>query len=144
MTTFEEELERNGRLIYTNMGVSMLPLIHQHRDLLIIDRPEGRLKKYDIPLYKRKNGQYVLHRILKVTDTGYVLCGDNQWKKEYGVTDDQILGVLTGLVRDGREISMDGIRYRLYVHLWCDLFFLRTGYLFTRRLLRKVIRRLRP
>jgi hypothetical protein len=36
MTTFEEEIEKNGRLVYTNVGDSMRPLIRQGRDLLII------------------------------------------------------------------------------------------------------------
>ena len=44
-STFEEELERTGKLIYTNVGDSMMPLIRQDRDLLIIEKkPEGRLK----------------------------------------------------------------------------------------------------
>ena len=64
----------------------MMPLIKQDRDLLIIEPVHGRLKKYDVPLYKRDNGQYVLHRILKVREQGYVICGDNRWAKEYGIT----------------------------------------------------------
>ena len=81
MATFEEEIEKNGRLVYTNVGDSMRPLIRQGRDLLIIEKPQGRLRKYDVPLYKRDSGQYVLHRILKVRDSDYVICGDNRWTK---------------------------------------------------------------
>ncbi|MBQ6169926.1 MAG: S24/S26 family peptidase [Ruminococcus sp.] len=122
MTTFEEEIEKNGRLVYTNVGDSMRPLIRQGRDLLIIEKPQGRLKKYDVPLYKRDSGQYVLHRILKVRDSDYVICGDNRWTKEYGITDRHIIGVLTAVVRDGREMPVTDKRYRAYVHLWCGLF----------------------
>ena len=68
---FEEILERDGRLIYSSVGDSMLPMIRQGRDLLVIEKPAGRLKRYDIPLYKRDNGRYVLHRILKVRDKDY-------------------------------------------------------------------------
>ncbi|MGN0657587.1 MAG: hypothetical protein ACI4KR_12440 [Ruminiclostridium sp.] len=56
-STFEEEIRRKGKLIYTNVGDSMAPLIRQGRDLLIISAVNGRLKKYDIPLYKRDSGQ---------------------------------------------------------------------------------------
>ena len=45
--------------------------------------------------------------------------------KEYGITDRHIIGVLTAVVRDGKEIPITDWRYRLYVHLWCDLFPLR-------------------
>lgn len=119
---FEEILDRDGRLIYTNVGDSMMPLIKQGRDLLIIEKSAGRLKRLDIPLYKRANGRYVLHRIIKVRENDYVICGDNRWGKEMGVTDAQILGVLTGMIRKGREISMDSWQCRLYAHLWCDFF----------------------
>ena len=121
-STFEEQLAKNGKLIYTNRGDSMMPLIKQGRDLLIIKPVHGRLKKYDVPLYKRDSGQYVLHRILKVRKKDYVICGDNRWVKEYGIRDRHIIGVLTAVVRNGKEISVNEWKYRLYVHLWCDFF----------------------
>lgn len=124
-STFEEEILRTGKLIYTNVGDSMMPIIRQNRDLLIIEKVNGRLKKYDVPLYKRDSGQYVLHRILKVRKNDYVMCGDNRWQKEYGITDRHIIGVLTGIVRGGKTISVDDKKYRLYVHLWCDFFHVR-------------------
>ena len=77
-TTFEKIIEKDGKLIYTNRGDSMMPLIKEGRDLIIIEKPVGRLKKYDVPLYKRDSGQYVLHRVLKVRDDDYVICGDNR------------------------------------------------------------------
>lgn len=124
-STFEEEIRRKGKLYYTNVGDSMEPLIRQGRDILIISAVDGRLKKYDVPLYKRDSGQYVLHRVLKVRTDDYVICGDNRWQKEYGITDRHIIGVLTGIVRNGREISVTDRKYRLYVHLWCDFFYVR-------------------
>lgn len=126
---FEEVLERDGKLVYTCVGTSMMPMLRQRRDILIIERPCGALKKYDVPLFKRDSGKYVLHRVLKVRGDGYVLCGDHQWQKEYGVTDRQIIGVLTAFVRDGKEIPVTDPRYRQYVHLWCDLFWLRAAVL---------------
>ncbi|HOC34778.1 MAG TPA: S24/S26 family peptidase [Ruminococcus flavefaciens] len=125
MTRFEDVIERDGRLIYTNVGDSMRPLIRQDRDILIIEKPHSRLKKYDVPLYKRDSGQYVLHRVLKVRDSDYVICGDNRYSKEYGITDRHIVGVLTAVVRDGKEIPITDWRYKTYVHLWCDFFPLR-------------------
>lgn len=121
-STFEEQIQKNGKLIYTNVGDSMMPLIRQDKDLLIIEKVNGRLKKYDVPLYKRDSGQYVLHRILKVRENDYVICGDNRWRREYGISDRHIIGVLTGIVRDGKTILVTDKKYQLYVHLWCDFF----------------------
>ena len=121
-SSFEEEIKKSGRIIYTNVGDSMMPYIKQGRDVLVISEVNGRLNKYDVPLYKRDSSQYVLHRILKVRENDYVICGDNRWNKEYGITDRHIIGILTGVIRDGQEIPVTSRKYRIYVHLWCDLF----------------------
>lgn len=136
-STFEEEIRRNGTIIYTNVGDSMLPFIKQGRDVLVISRAEGRLKRYDVPLYKRDSGQYVLHRILKVRENDYVICGDNRCSKEYGITDRHIIGVLTGVIRDGREIPVTDLKYRIYVHLWCDFFPVRAFIIRIRQFLKR-------
>lgn len=123
---FEEQLEKHGSLVYTNVGDSMMPLLRQNRDLMVIHRKgEGRCKKYDAVLYRRPAGEYVMHRILKVCPDSYVICGDNRWRREPNVPDEWILGVLTAVVRDGKEIPVTDWRYRLYVHLWCDFFWIR-------------------
>ena len=132
--TFEEILARDGRLVYTSVGDSMRPFIHSGQDLLVIERPAGRLKKYDVPLYRRDSGQYVLHRILEVRENDYVICGDNRWQRETGITDRHILGVLTGIVRDGKLISVQDPAYLRKVHLWCDFFWVRAALLWTKAL----------
>lgn len=126
-STFEQEIQKSGKLIYTNVGNSMMPFIRQGRDILIISKVNGRLKRYDVPLYKRDSGQYVLHRILKVRKDDYVICGDNRYVKEYGITDKNIIGVLTAVIRNGKEIPVTDYKYRIYVHLWCDFFPIRVG-----------------
>lgn len=139
--SYEDVLNTRGKLIYTNVGTSMMPLLRQKRDLMIIEKVSNvRCKKYDAVLYKRKNGQYVLHRILKVKKSDYVICGDNCCRREYGVTDDQILGVLTAVVRDGKTITVNDRRYLLYVHLWCDFFHIRVCVLMIKRFFEKMKR----
>lgn len=129
-STYEQQLEQHGSLVYTNVGDSMLPLLRERRDLLIIEkRSPGRMKKYDIVLYRRPSGKHILHRVLKVRKSDYVIAGDNRWEREFGVQDDWIFGVLTAVVRDGKKVELKGWKYRLYVFLWCDLFWVRAGIL---------------
>ena len=141
MTSFEEIINRDGKLIYTNKGDSMMPLIKEGRDLIIIEKTKGRLKKYDVPLYKRDSGQYVLHRILKVRKDDYVICGDNRYCREYGITDRHIIGVLTAVVRSGKEISVNDWRYKLYVHIRCDFFPIRAFILKLKSFLKRKLKR---
>jgi len=109
-----EKLALGAEVTIQPKGTSMLPLIRQGLDEVILKLPEGRLKKYDIPFYKRKNGQFVLHRIVKVRRNDYVLCGDNQTAWEYGITDDMIIGVVCGIKRDGKIIRNDNREYLKY------------------------------
>ena len=125
ITSFEEELKRRGVIIYTNKGKSMMPLLREGRDVMIIERPEGRLRRYDVALYKSPDGTYILHRVLKAKADGYVMCGDHCTECEYGITDDAVIGVLVGVIRDGKRISTKDLGYRVYSHLWCDLFYIR-------------------
>lgn len=124
-SSFEEELDKKGILVYTNKGNSMYPLIRQGKDVLIIKNCNTRLKKMDVPLYKRENGQYVLHRIVKVNSNDYVIRGDNTYSNETGVRDEQILGVLSGVIRDGKEISVNSLSYKIYSYFWYYTYYLR-------------------
>ena len=73
-STFEEIIEKDGYLVYTCKGFSMMPLLRQHRDLVVISKITEPLKKYDVILFKR-NGKYILHRILTVKDGAYDTAG---------------------------------------------------------------------
>ena len=139
-SSFEEVLAHNGRLVYTHVGDSMWPLIRDDKDLLVIVPAEGRLKRFDIPLYRRDTGQVVLHRILKVRESDYIICGDNRWYKETGITDRHIIGKLDAVIRDGKEHPLSGIGYRMYVFLWCRLFPVRVFILKVSYVLKRVFK----
>ena len=117
--SYEEYLDKYQRLVRTNVGVSMLPLLRQGRDLFIVEkRGPGRLKAGDVVLYRRPPDKYVLHRIVEVREKDYVILGDNCVNREYGITDDDILGIMTGFVRDGKQHTVTERGYRLYRFLW--------------------------
>lgn len=138
-STFEQELDRSGRLIYYCVGDSMMPMLRQKKDLMIINKkPSGRCRKYDVVLYRRDTGQYVMHRILKVRKHDYVICGDNRYRREYGITDRHIIGVLSGFIRNGKTHSVNEKSYKLYVHLYCDFFYVRALILLTKHFLHKL------
>ncbi|MBQ2986059.1 MAG: S24/S26 family peptidase [Tyzzerella sp.] len=120
----EEVIKEQGMLVCTTAGTSMYPMLRDRRDTIIVKPYEGRLKKYDVPLYK-SGTRYILHRIVEVCPDSYVICGDNCERKEYGITDEQILGVLTGFYRGSKLIDMNSWQYKLYARIACAAFPLR-------------------
>ena len=128
-TNIPQYLAEHGELTYRIVGVSMNPLLRQDRDLITILRTDlakkdetGRFHNHDVVLYKRhSDGAYVLHRIVEVREKDYVILGDNCVKREYGITDEDILGVMTSFVRDGKTVQVTNPLYKAYVELWCAL-----------------------
>lgn len=120
--TFEELLQNDGYIVFTNVGYSMMPLLRQKRDIIEIRRKmPGRCKKYDVVLYKRGE-KYILHRIVKVLPDGYYIVGDHCTRLEKDIRDGDILGIMTRVIRNGKSITPQNTWYKLYVHLWCDVY----------------------
>lgn len=143
LSSIREILEKNGKYTGLTRGTSMRPIIHQGRDNIIVVKPEGRLKKYDVPVYQSNTGKYIMHRIVEVHDDHYIIIGDNLKAKEY-VTDDMIVGKLVGYYRKGkRYIDCDNNKlYRLYAKIWVALYPIRPFTMFVNRCFAFIDRRI--
>lgn len=138
-TTYEQELERTGSLMFTTVGRSMRPFLRSGEDMMVIEaRKDSRFRPRDVVLYRRKSGKYVLHRIMAVRKEDYVLCGDNCWELERGIRDEQILGVLTAVIREGKRLDVSSRSYRFRVFGWWMLFPIRACVIYTRDLIGKI------
>ena len=135
----EERLANGHAVTFFPSGISMLPFLKEGRDSVTLTRPPQTLKKYDLPLYRRSNGQYVLHRIVRVGDT-YTCIGDNQYVFETGVRQDQLIAVVTSVYRGNREVSVDSLGYKLYCRFWHYSRSVRRVYLACKRRLRRLIK----
>ena len=116
LPVIREAISDGGCFTFIPHGGSMKPLLRGGRDSVTVEAPRGRLRKYDLPLYRRENGDFVLHRVLKVLPDGYVVRGDAQSQKEK-INDGQIVAVVSSYTRNGTNHKSDGLYNRLY----CDL-----------------------
>lgn len=117
---YEDSLTRHKKLVFTPGGRSMHPMLRDRKNTVIIlpVTPDTEIKKYDVIFYKRDNGQYVLHRVIgKRKDGTFVLCGDGQYSKEYGVRRDMILGILEGFYRGEKYVPITSHSLVLYSRL---------------------------
>ena len=141
--SFEDVLAKDGFLVYTNDGTSMMPLLRPRHDIIEIHaKGKERCKKYDVALYKRGK-KYILHRIIKVLPDGYLIAGDNCTKVESDIKDENILGVMTRVLRNGKTITPDNFWYKVYVHLWCDCYPIRMWIIRTKQRVWSVLSRIK-
>ncbi len=113
----QQELAQGKCVTFSPMGTSMEPMLRQGVDTVTLSPLPPVLKKYDLPLYRRANGQFVLHRIVKEGQT-YTCMGDNQFLPEPGIAPCQMIGLVTAFTRGGRAWAVTDPRYRLYCRLW--------------------------
>lgn len=135
----EEKLSRGGSFKFSPKGISMLPIIRSGVDSVIISPVIGRLKKYDVPLYRRDNGQFVLHRVLAVKKNSYVMCGDNQLIPERNVYDRHIIGVVTSIHKPDGIISVDDLKYLTYVKKHLRKQRIKRIILYLKRIVKKIL-----
>ena len=104
---FEDVLNKDNELFFTNVGYSMYPLIKEREDILHIVKT-NEFKKGDILLYKSNVDHYVLHRLLKIKKDKYILAGDYNYFKDQPIAKEQILGkLITIKKKDGRIFDLN-------------------------------------
>ncbi len=118
--------ENNQSFILKIRGTSMFPLLHNQKDLVRLNPITSDLKKKDIVLYRRNDGAYVLHRIIKISNGIYSMAGDNQRIIETPIYREQILAIVTHLIKNNKEIDVKkNKKYRFYTWFWCLSLFMR-------------------
>ena len=112
MRTIEEVLLETGKYIGPTVGVSMLPMLKNRRDTIVVKAKTERLRPLDVALYKRGDA-YILHRVLSVTDEGYIIRGDNCLYDEI-VPEETVIGVLTEFFRKDKHYFCTDEKYLRY------------------------------
>ena len=117
MPIIEEKLAAGGEVLFSPNGTSMLPTLKAGRDTLVLVSPPTKLRKYDVAMFKRGNGQYVLHRVIDV-GASYTFIGDNQFEPERGISSEDIIALCIAYERNGRRVRLDSFSSRVFARLW--------------------------
>lgn len=113
ITFIKETIAEKKEVAIPITGTSMLPMLKEKRDQVILTSfIQKNLKKYDIILYKRVTGEYVLHRIIKCRKNSFDLCGDHQVEVEHLIQENQVIAVVKAVLKNGKTIPVS--KYRLY------------------------------
>ena len=113
----EQQLKAGRKVSFSPKGVSMRPLLREGKDSVTLAPFSGEIKSYDIALYQRENGAYVLHRAIIKKNT-LLFIGDNQFIYERGINRLQIKAVVCAVNRNGKEIGVENLIYKGYCRIW--------------------------
>ena len=108
----EDAVAEQGVYIGPTVGVSMLPMLKNRRDTIVVKPKTERLNRLDVALYKRGD-DYVLHRVLAPVEGGYIIRGDNCYADE-NVPEEAVFGVLTEFFRKDKHILCTDKKYLRY------------------------------
>lgn len=117
LPVIQERLAEGKSVRISPKGASMLPMLRPGKDSVVLSPLPDKLKKYDLPLYRRTDGQFVLHRIVRAGDT-YTCIGDNQFQLECDVQPGQMIALVTAFYRAGKRCSVKSPAYWLYCRCW--------------------------
>ncbi len=109
-------LTKAGAISIVPKGNSMWPTLKSNAQSVLIEAKKGRLERFDVALYVA-DGKYVLHRILKAVDGGYIACGDSMNVLE-SVKEEDVLGKMVGFYKKDAFVSCDDIDYKKKVENW--------------------------
>lgn len=118
-----ECLAQGQEVVLTVTGNSMSPFLRDKKDQVVLTACDPTaLQPGDVPLFRRRNGQYVLHRIVERDDgvtctrwgeeqgmpshgdgLRYTMLGDAQWQEEPDIAADQIVACATAFIRRGKR-----------------------------------------
>ena len=100
-------------------GGSMNPFLIQGRDTVYLSRLERPARRGDILLYQRDNGKYILHRVWRVEKDGTLtIVGDAQTQLERGIRQDQIIAVVTAVIRKGQRMAPGSFWWEFFEKVW--------------------------
>lgn len=115
----EAMIEAGQNVTLQISGDSMRPTLKPRRDAAVLSRVrQWPPEKGTILFFKRKTGEYVLHRVLRVKDGACTMNGDAQEWTEGPVTEQMAIAEAIAIIRKGRMIEAEQSKYRAYVRLW--------------------------
>lgn len=119
-------LEISDEISVLTFGGSMMPLLRQHRDMVVIKRVDRAFKKGDVVLYPGREGMFTLHRIMRIKKNGLIIRGDNNYFTERDIKESDIIGIMKEFYRDGKYVNCKAdFKYKLYTFYICHSYYLR-------------------
>lgn len=106
-------------------GNSMSPFLIHGRDTVYLSRLTRSVRRGDMLLYQRENGNYVLHRVFKAAPESLTMIGDAQTILEPGIRRDQVIAIVTRVERKGIPLGPGSFWWGFFEKIWIRIIPLR-------------------
>lgn len=110
-------LNESGVLSFVPNGNSMWPFIKNRSQSVIIEKVSKPLEVFDVVLFTRPDGSYILHRIIEISQDVLTVIGDSQYNSEK-VNLSCVVGVMTGFYKGKTFINANDPKYIKKVAKW--------------------------
>ncbi len=111
-------------------GISMQPFLVDGRDFVTMKKPDRKLRKGDIIVF-RYGSVYLMHRVLSFDSDGFITAmGDYTFCPETRIPPENVKAIVFSAVRDGKRITEKSPEWLFYSKV-----FINTG---VRKLIGKV------
>ena len=118
----EQLLQEGTPAEFTLRGDSMLPLLRDGRDCVVVAPLDERPIHVGDVLLFRFRGIHLLHRVIGKEEEVYILAGDGNYLQREVCHTEDIVGRLVAVHRpSGRIIDCQSRRWRIASHAWCLL-----------------------
>lgn len=97
-------------------GVSMRPFLRTG-DFVYVELPGETIRKGDILLFRRPNGQYILHRVMKIRKDGYLMLGDSQLEME-PIHTSWVRAKAVSAKVGGQMLTPKSLRWWMFAYPW--------------------------
>ena len=118
MPEYEQLLHEGAELPLVVSGESMLPFLRPGRDTVYLRGASAPLRRGDIAFYRRWNGAYILHRVVRAEPGKYWFVGDAQDRVEGPLPEKFVFAYVTAVRRGKRLIRPGNAVWRFFAGPW--------------------------
>lgn len=112
-------VESGERVLIRVKGNSMRPFIRGGKDFVALEKPGNTsFKRGNILLVRLAGGQYVLHRIERLTESSIKLRGDGNISLFESCSYENVIAEATEVKKEGRSIIKGSLTWNLFKYLW--------------------------
>ncbi len=114
------EFIKEGRRVTIRVrGNSMNPYLVDRRDEVVLSPfTVDDLQVGAVILARVVDGRFILHRIVKVKDGEITMMGDGNWRGTECTDPEDVLGLVTSVVRKGKTVNCTSLYWKAYSRTW--------------------------